>query len=137
MKILIVALPVNPRRSDFCDATVGEVAVTHGLVCTNPEKAARCGCDTTHRGLGSGLRTTTVAVSETDWAFDELVSMCRNDLLEGNWVEIFGADTLDETAEELVVQSIRVAQDHPMGIVLRPRFDHNRELWFYDWDGEQ
>lgn len=137
MRILTAATPVNPQEGDILDATEGEAAVPHACVCTNPVRAAQCGCDVTHRGLGSGLRTTTVAVSETDWAFDDLVTMCRNDLLEGNWADIFGADTVDETAEALVIQSIQVAQDHSLGMVLRPRFDHTRDLWFYAQDGEQ
>lgn len=127
MKIL-----TNAVATDTCDAGPGEICIPWSFVCTNPSKAAVCGCDRTHMGISSHAATTAVQVSETDWSFDDLVAVCRNHFTESNWTEVYGPDDLDELATHMVAQSVEVANDHETGTVLRPRFDHERELWFYD-----
>lgn len=112
--------------------TTGEIAIPHGLVCTNPDKAARCGCNRTHLGLSSRISTTTVLVAETDWQFDQLVAVCRDHIIESNGIDVFGAEAIDDIATSLIAQSIDVASDHDLNTILRPRYDHTRELWFYD-----
>lgn len=132
MRILTATPAPAPLEDDFCDATTGEIVIPHGLVCTNPEKAARCGCERTHIGLSSRQSTTTVLVSETDWEFDQLVAVCRDHIIESNGIEVFGADAIDDISAALIAQSIEVATDHHLGMILRPRFDHEREQWFYN-----
>lgn len=134
MKILSATPALLP--SDDCQAVPGEICIPHGLVCTNPAKAAECGCDRTHIGLSSRASTTVVTVSETDWTFDQLVAICRDHIIESNGIEVFGTDAIDGIAETLIAQSIEVANDHTIGATLRPRYDHDRELWFYDEAGQ-
>jgi len=131
MKILTAAVAPVPLDSDFCDAVAGEICIPHAIVCTSPGRAAECGCDQTHLGISSHARTTTVRVSETEWTLEQLVAVCRECLIETNWVEVFGADGVDEVAEDQITLSVSVAQDHPLGMILRPRFNHATEQWFY------
>ncbi len=132
MKILTAAVPAKPHDADYCEAAIGEICIPHGIVCTNPEKAAQCGCDRTHVGISSRQRTTTVLVAETDWSFDQLVAVARDHLIESNLSGVFSDEDLDDMAATLITQSVEVADDHQIGTRLRPRYDHEQHLWFYD-----
>jgi hypothetical protein len=132
MKILTATPARTPRDTDYCEAVAGEICVPHGLVCTTPEKVPQCGCDRTHIGVSSRQRTTTVTVSETEWTFDQLVAVSRDNLVESNWIEAFGEESLGEVGRGLIAQSVEVANDHALRAILRPRFDHATELWYYD-----
>ncbi|WP_437126156.1 DUF7715 family protein [Mycolicibacterium frederiksbergense] len=132
MKILTAATPPVPNDDDFCENTPGEVVVPYALVCTNPDKAAQCGCDRTHIGVSSHGTTTTVTVTEVDWTIDQLTTSYREHLIESESHTAFSEDTLDETAREGINLSIKVANDHPLGAILRPRYDHTNGLWHYD-----
>jgi hypothetical protein len=91
---ILTATPVPaPRDDDFCSSVTGEICIPHGLVCTDPEKAARCGCNRTHIGISSREWTTTVKVSATDWTTDQVVGVCMDNLVESNSVEVFGPTT--------------------------------------------
>ncbi|WP_071287069.1 hypothetical protein [Mycolicibacterium llatzerense] len=134
MKILIAHPAPAPRDTDYCRALVGEVVIPNTFVCTNPEKAAKCGCDRDHIGISTRQPTTTVQVSETELTIDELADTWQRTLVEGNYPKHFAPDEIREMAHELVAQSVEVAGDHPLGVILRPRFDHATELWYYDQD---
>lgn len=130
MKILAVFAPLSPWDDDFCDATPGEICVPPVLVCTS----AGC-CDRIHVGIISRQATTTVVVAETEWGIDQLVAVYQQTLTESELGRTICDDNraqLAEAGREDIAQVVEVADDHPLGAVLRPRYDRTADAWFYD-----
>ncbi|MEN4420643.1 hypothetical protein VXD82_06420 [Mycobacteroides chelonae] len=76
-------------------------------------------------------------VTVTDWRLDELTPIALDYLHDCRWTDLFSAEETEETAYDLIGQSVEVAGDYPLGMVLRPCYDYVTELWYYHEDREQ
>ena len=127
MKLLTIHRPTSPIDTDFCHGIEGELAVTFGLVCHNPN----CGCDRALTGLNSAKASTTVMVRDLDIDIKGAVQAAIGFLHHSGWAEGLDAARILTMAMDLIDESVEVAASYPPGTVLRAVYDRADECWDY------
>ncbi|MDH6245740.1 hypothetical protein [Mycobacterium sp. OTB74] len=127
-KILTIHRPEHPANNDFCHAIEGELAIPPLFT-----GGCACGCALTHIGVGSYRASTTLMVRNSKLTDTELISACVNYLNGAGWGPVIAdlGDTPRDVAESVMAELCEEAAQHPIGTVLRPRYNRDANGWTY------
>ena len=127
MKLLTIHRATPPIGTDFCHAIEGELAVTFGAVCDNPD----CGCDRAFTGLNSAKASTTVMVRALDIDTEGAVQAAIGFLHHSGCAQGLDQACILTMASELINDAVAVAAHYPPGTVLRTIYDRADQCWDY------
>lgn len=131
MKMLTITRPAIPTDDDFCWGVEGELAIPMFTNCQTPE----CGCDRALVGLNSHRGSTTVKVTAIDLTPEDVlaavIGFFDDTGIRTNWFADLTPAEVRQVALDTVMQSARVAEGHPVGVMLRPQFHPEHESWSF------